>query len=86
MPFLSDFTWEIWRPKDLWTEQQSEQIKTPLLTDAQVGLEAPQSAHTDSGWRGLGFEENIACQIIWKNMKNHQNLKKENKVNMQIRY
>jgi len=37
------------------TEQQSLQISIPLLTEAQEGLLAPQSAHTDKGCRGFGL-------------------------------
>jgi len=40
-------------PRDLWTEQQSEQIRIPLLTEAQLGELDPQSAQIERGWRGL---------------------------------
>jgi len=40
-------------PSDLCTEAQSEQIRTPLFTEAQLGELDPQSAHTERGWRGL---------------------------------
>ena len=52
-PCFRHFTWLICLPSDLCTEAQSEQMRIPLLTDAQLGSEAPQSAHTDSGWRDL---------------------------------
>ena len=43
-------------PKDLWTEQQSEHISTPLFTEAQLGEVEPQSAQMDKGWRGFDLE------------------------------
>lgn len=36
-------------PRDLWTEQQSEQMRMPRLTLAHDGSLAPQSAHKDKG-------------------------------------
>ena len=53
VPCFRHFTWLICRPRDLWTEAQSEQMRIPLLTEAQLGSPAPQSAQTDRGWRDL---------------------------------
>ena len=53
VPCFRHFTWLICRPRDLCTEAQSEQMRIPLLTEAQLGSAAPQSAQTDRGWRDL---------------------------------
>ena len=53
VPCFRHLTWLICRPRDLWTEAQSEQMRIPLLTEAQLGSPAPQSAQTDRGWRDL---------------------------------
>ena len=53
VPCFRHFTWLICRPRDLWTEAQSEQMRIPLLTEAQLGSPAPQSAQTERGWRDL---------------------------------
>ena len=44
---------------NLWTEQQSEQMRTPRLTEAQDGFELPQSAQSDSGCRDFDLENMI---------------------------
>jgi len=53
VPCLRHLTWLMCLPSDLCTEAQSEQIRTPLFTEAQLGELDPQSAHTERGWRGL---------------------------------
>ena len=65
-PWLRHFTWEICRPSERWTEAQSAQMSTPRDTDAHEGEEAPQSAHTESGWRAFDLfppAVNIFC--LW---------------------
>ena len=47
MPCLRHLTWLVCLPRDRCTEAQSEQIRMPLLTLAQLGSGAPQSAHTE---------------------------------------
>ncbi len=42
-------TWETCLPSERWTEVQSAHSRTPRFSDAHVGLDAPQSAHTDKG-------------------------------------
>ena len=53
VPCLRHLTWLMCLPRDLCTEQQSEQINTPLFTEAQLGELEPQSAQMERGWRGL---------------------------------
>ena len=56
IPCLRHLTWLVCLPRDLCTEAQSEQIRMPRVTEAQLGSGAPQSAHTDTGGRGLVLE------------------------------
>ena len=53
VPCFIHFTWLTCLPRDLCTEQHSEHMRIPLLTLAQLGSLAPQSAHTDRGCLGL---------------------------------
>ena len=53
VPCLRHLTWDTCLPRLRCTEAQSEQMRMPLLTLAQLGSLAPQSAQTERGWRDL---------------------------------
>jgi len=64
VPCLRHLTWLMCLPRDLCTEQQSEQINTPLFTEAQLGELEPQSAQIDRGWRGLDLLNMVEVVVV----------------------